>query len=96
MSTGYQQELPCARVRWRCFDIQLAAIRECRQLNHSARKPYPHRNHPHPKQNTAFPPKNPLPMPHHWLMKSEPSEASVDDALAAPNATVSWTGVRNY
>jgi predicted RNA-binding protein with PUA-like domain len=29
-------------------------------------------------------------------MKSEPSEASVDDALAAPNATVSWTGVRNY
>ena len=31
-----------------------------------------------------------------WLMKSEPSEVSVDDALAAPNATVPWTGVRNY
>ena len=29
-------------------------------------------------------------------MKSEPSEVSVDDALAAPNATVPWTGVRNY
>jgi predicted RNA-binding protein with PUA-like domain len=35
-------------------------------------------------------------MPNYWLMKSEPSEASVDDALAAPNATVPWTGVRNY
>jgi len=31
-----------------------------------------------------------------WLMKSEPSEVSVDDALAAPRATVPWTGVRNY
>lgn len=29
-------------------------------------------------------------------MKSEPSEVSVDDALAAPQATVAWTGVRNY
>jgi predicted RNA-binding protein with PUA-like domain len=29
-------------------------------------------------------------------MKSEPGEVSVDDALAAPNATVAWTGVRNY
>ena len=35
-------------------------------------------------------------MPHYWLMKSEPSEVSVDVALAAPNATVAWTGVRNY
>ena len=35
-------------------------------------------------------------MPHYWLMKSEPSEVSVDDALAATNATVAWTGVRNY
>ena len=35
-------------------------------------------------------------MTHYWLMKSEPSEVSVDDALAAPNATVPWTGVRNY
>jgi predicted RNA-binding protein with PUA-like domain len=29
-------------------------------------------------------------------MKSEPSEVSVDDALAAPDSTVPWTGVRNY
>jgi len=29
-------------------------------------------------------------------MKSEPQECSVDDALAAPGATVPWTGVRNY
>lgn len=32
----------------------------------------------------------------YWLMKSEPEECSIDDALAAPNATVPWTGVRNY
>lgn len=31
-----------------------------------------------------------------WLMKSEPDEASIDDALAAENSTVAWTGVRNY
>ena len=35
-------------------------------------------------------------MQHYWLMKSEPGEVSVDDALAAPRATVPWTGVRNY
>ncbi len=29
-------------------------------------------------------------------MKSEPAECSIDDALAAPGATVPWTGVRNY
>jgi predicted RNA-binding protein with PUA-like domain len=29
-------------------------------------------------------------------MKSEPEDCSVDDALAAPRATVPWTGVRNY
>ena len=29
-------------------------------------------------------------------MKSEPDEVSVDDALAAPDQTVAWTGVRNY
>lgn len=29
-------------------------------------------------------------------MKSEPEECSIDDALAAPGATVPWTGVRNY
>ncbi|WP_119966208.1 EVE domain-containing protein [Simplicispira lacusdiani] len=34
--------------------------------------------------------------PRYWLMKSEPSECSIDDALAAPHATVPWTGVRNY
>ena len=33
---------------------------------------------------------------NYWLMKSEPAEVSVDDALAANNATVPWTGVRNY
>jgi len=32
----------------------------------------------------------------YWLMKSEPDECSIDDALNAPNATVPWTGVRNY
>jgi predicted RNA-binding protein with PUA-like domain len=31
-----------------------------------------------------------------WLMKSEPDEVSIDDALAAPRQTVAWTGVRNY
>lgn len=34
--------------------------------------------------------------PWYWLMKSEPEECSIDDALAAPGATVPWTGVRNY
>jgi predicted RNA-binding protein with PUA-like domain len=34
--------------------------------------------------------------PQYWLMKSEPSEVSVDDALAEKGATVAWTGVRNY
>jgi predicted RNA-binding protein with PUA-like domain len=29
-------------------------------------------------------------------MKSEPGECSIDDALAAPSATVPWTGVRSY
>ena len=35
-------------------------------------------------------------MPNYWLMKSEPEECSIDDALAAPERTVAWTGVRNY
>ena len=35
-------------------------------------------------------------MTQYWLMKSEPEEASVDDFLAAPAATIPWTGVRNY
>ncbi|WP_333705412.1 EVE domain-containing protein [Ottowia beijingensis] len=34
--------------------------------------------------------------PRYWLMKSEPDECSIDDALTAPDATVPWTGVRNY
>ncbi|MDO5625604.1 MAG: EVE domain-containing protein [Pseudomonadota bacterium] len=34
--------------------------------------------------------------PQYWLMKSEPDECSIDDALAAPHQTVPWTGVRNY
>ena len=33
---------------------------------------------------------------HYWLMKSEPEECSIDDALATPKHTVPWTGVRNY
>ena len=36
-----------------------------------------------------------LPM-QYWLMKSEPDEVSIDDALAAPGGVVPWTGVRNY
>jgi len=32
----------------------------------------------------------------HWLMKSEPDECSIDDALAAPKRLTPWTGVRNY
>jgi predicted RNA-binding protein with PUA-like domain len=32
----------------------------------------------------------------HWLMKSEPSEVSVDDVAAMPKKTVPWFGVRNY
>lgn len=32
----------------------------------------------------------------YWLMKSEPEEASIDDALAAPESTLPWVGVRNY
>jgi predicted RNA-binding protein with PUA-like domain len=32
----------------------------------------------------------------HWLMKSEPDEASIDDLARAPKKTLPWTGVRNY
>ena len=35
-------------------------------------------------------------MTQYWLMKSEPNECSIDDALAAPDTTVAWTGVRSY
>jgi predicted RNA-binding protein with PUA-like domain len=31
-----------------------------------------------------------------WLMKSEPDECSIDDALAAPGCITPWSGVRNY
>jgi predicted RNA-binding protein with PUA-like domain len=33
---------------------------------------------------------------NHWLMKSEPDECSIDDALAAAKRITPWTGVRNY
>jgi predicted RNA-binding protein with PUA-like domain len=32
----------------------------------------------------------------YWLMKSEPSEVSIDDLAARPQQTVDWFGVRNY
>ncbi len=32
----------------------------------------------------------------YWLMKSEPSEFSIDDLVAAKNQTIAWFGVRNY
>lgn len=32
----------------------------------------------------------------YWLMKSEPTECSIDDLAAAPAQTVPWVGVRNY
>jgi predicted RNA-binding protein with PUA-like domain len=34
--------------------------------------------------------------PSYWLMKTEPDECSIDDALAAPGRLTPWTGVRNY
>lgn len=32
----------------------------------------------------------------YWLMKSEPSDLSIDDLAALPGKTTAWTGVRNY
>ena len=32
----------------------------------------------------------------YWLMKSEPTDCSVDDLAAMPNQSVAWYGVRNY
>ena len=32
----------------------------------------------------------------HWLMKSEPSEFSIDDLKASPGRKTHWDGVRNY
>jgi predicted RNA-binding protein with PUA-like domain len=33
---------------------------------------------------------------NYWLMKSEPSEFSIDDLKHRPNKTEHWDGVRNY
>jgi predicted RNA-binding protein with PUA-like domain len=33
---------------------------------------------------------------NYWLMKTEPDECSIDDALAAPGRLTPWTGVRNF
>jgi predicted RNA-binding protein with PUA-like domain len=33
---------------------------------------------------------------HYWLMKTEPDTFGVDDLAAAPRATTSWDGVRNF
>lgn len=32
----------------------------------------------------------------YWLMKSEPSDCSIDDLAMLPRQTVAWYGVRNY
>lgn len=32
----------------------------------------------------------------YWLMKSEPSDVSIDDLAAMLNQTVDWYGIRNY
>lgn len=32
----------------------------------------------------------------YWLMKSEPSEFSIDDLASRPDQTEHWDGVRNY
>ncbi len=32
----------------------------------------------------------------YWLMKSEPSDCSIDNLAALPEQTVAWYGVRNY
>jgi len=32
----------------------------------------------------------------YWLMKSEPSDISVDDLGKRPNRTIAWYGIRNY
>ncbi len=32
----------------------------------------------------------------YWLMKSEPSDVSIDDLATLPNQSVDWYGVRNY
>ena len=32
----------------------------------------------------------------YWLMKSEPTDVSIDHLAAMPNQTVDWYGIRNY
>ena len=32
----------------------------------------------------------------YWLMKSEPSDVSIDDLALFPDQTVDWYGIRNY
>ena len=32
----------------------------------------------------------------YWLMKSEPTDVSIDDLASFPNQTVDWYGIRNY
>lgn len=32
----------------------------------------------------------------YWLMKSEPSDVSIDDLAARPDQSVAWYGIRNY
>ncbi|HTJ54926.1 MAG TPA: EVE domain-containing protein [Nitrosospira sp.] len=32
----------------------------------------------------------------YWLMKSEPSDVSIDDLASMPGQTIAWYGVRNY
>lgn len=34
--------------------------------------------------------------PRYWLMKSEPSECSVESVLARPDRRIPWFGIRNY
>ena len=53
----------------------------------------------HPSPITHYP----LPITHYhgntmryWLMKSEPSEFSIDDLASEPKKSTSWIGVRNY
>jgi predicted RNA-binding protein with PUA-like domain len=32
----------------------------------------------------------------YWLMKSEPSDVSIDDLAKLPKQTIDWYGIRNY
>ena len=32
----------------------------------------------------------------YWLMKSEPSDVSIDDLAGMPDQSVAWYGIRNY